>query len=191
MKSLIIILVFITLAKVAPAQQDLLSFDEHNKYIYYQVVDMPGFPADTLRIRGLSFIKKVFPKIKMKSAPADNNLNGEGKFPIYSGVIVMKHQGGEITYSMNIEIKDEKYRYWLTGFVFTPYKRDRYDNFVPEPGLETPLESALSKYEKKDVASYLSQTGAFCKEFGDKLKLYMVNAPKKDESIKKIVTDKW
>ncbi len=193
MKSLITALVFITLVKVGFAQQELLSFDEHNKYIYYQVMDMPGFPADTLHNRGICFLKTVVPKVKLKQtvAAGETSISGAGKLITYTGIGIMRHECGEITYLFNIEIKDQKYRYWLTGFTFTPYKRDRYDNQVPEPGVEIPLEAASTKLDKRDITSYLNQTGAFCKEFGDKLKLYMVNAPKKDESIKKIVTDKW
>ena len=175
------------------AQQDLLSFDEHNKYIYYQVVDMPGIPADTLYARGLNFLKTEYPKFRLKGTPNANNISGEGKFLTYSGVSVLKHESGEITYSLSIEFKDQKYRYWLTGFTFTPYVRDRYGNFVPERGIAIPLETAISKLNKKDVDSYLNDTGAFCKQLGERLKLDItkVPAPKKTETTKKVVTDNW
>ena len=90
-----------------------------------------------------------------------------------------------------MEFKDQKYRYWLTGFVFTPYQRDRYGNYVPQQGIDIPLENALSKFTKKDVDGYLDETGTFCKQFGDRLKLFIINAPKKEEITKKVVTDKW
>jgi hypothetical protein len=191
MKKIIIALVYILFAKVAFAQQDLLSFDEHNKYIYYQVVDMPGMSADSLHARGLSFLKTAYPAIKLKSTANANNITGQGKFLTYGGISVLKHEKGEMGYQLNIEFKDQKYRYWLTGFVFTPYQRDRYGNFVPQQGIEVPLEDAASKFDKKDVDGYRDETGSFCKQFGDKLKLFKVNMPKKEESIKKVVTDKW
>ena len=191
MKKLIIVLVCILFGKVATAQQDLLSFDEHNKYIYYQVVDMPGFSADSLHARGLAFLKTSYPGIKLKGGAASNSLTGQGKFLTYGGLSVLKHEKGEIAYQVNIEFKDKKYRYWLTSFVFTPYQRDRYGNFVAEPGIEVPLENAIAKFDKKDVDGYLDETGAFCKQFGDKLKAFAVNTPKKEEVTKKIITDKW
>jgi hypothetical protein len=191
MKKLIIALVYILFAKAALAQQDLLSFDEHNKYIYYQVVDMPGISADTLHGRGLSFLKTYYPKIKIKAIANENGVSGPGKFLVYGGISVLKHEKGEINFVLNIEFKDQKYRYWLTNFIFTPYQRDRYGNFVPQQGIDIPLENALAKFDKKDVDGYLNETGAYCKQFGDKLKQFVINVPKKEEVIKKVVTDKW
>jgi hypothetical protein len=190
MKTKIIAIVFIFFTKITFAQQELLSFDEHNKYIYYQVVDTGGLPADSLHARGLYFLKTEYPKLKLKIITG-NNISGEGKFETYSGVSVFKHESGEITYALNIEFKDKKYRYWLTGFTFTPYVRDRYGNFVPKPGIDIPLETAQSKLDKKEVDNYLNETGAFCKQFGDRLKQSFISAPKKEEPTKKIVTDKW
>jgi hypothetical protein len=191
MKTTIIALVCILLAKFTFAQQDLLSFDEHNKYIYYQVADAPGPLLDTLHARGLNFLKTYYPKIKLKPVAEGKNISGEGKFLVYGGVSVLKHEKGEITYQLNIEFKDQKYRYWLTGFIFTPYQRDRYENFVPQQGIYIPLETALTKFDKKDVDGYLDETGAFCKQFGDRLKQFILNTPKKEEITKKVVTDKW
>jgi len=192
MKIALIASVCILFAKIGFAQQNLLSFDEHNKYIYYQVVNMPGLQADSLHERGLYFLKTAYPKTTLKSTtPAA--VAGEGKFLIYGGVSVLKHEKGEMSYQVNIEFKDQKYRFWLTGFVFTPYQRDRYGNFVPQPGINIPMESALTKLEKKDADSYLDETGAFCKQWEEKLKLFMLKAPaqKKEEITKKVVTDKW
>jgi hypothetical protein len=194
MKTLLLTFVCIFLAKISSAQSDLLSFDEHNKYIYYQVVDIPGVAVDTLHVRGLSFLKANYAKMKVKAA-GQNNLAGQGKFLVYGGVSVLKHEKGEIDYTLNIEFKDQKYRYWLTDFTFTPYERDRYNNYVPKQGVVIPLETADSKLDKKDAAGYVDETGAFCKQFGDSLKQFIlhipVSAPKKEENAKKVVTDKW
>jgi hypothetical protein len=194
MKTLLLTLVCIFLVKISSAQSDLLSFDEHNKYIYYQVVDIPGQTVDTLHTKGLNFLKANYAKMKVKST-GQNNLEGQGKFLVYGGISVLKHEKGEIDYTLNIEFKDQKYRYWLTDFTFTPYERDRYINYVPKQGVIIPLEMADSKLDKKDAAGYVDETGAFCKQFGDNLKQFIlhvpVSAPKKEENAKKVVTDKW
>jgi hypothetical protein len=193
MKTLLLTLVCIFLVKISSAQSNLLSFDEHNKYIYYQVVDIPGITVDTLHSRGLNFLKANYAKMKVKIN--GQNLTGQGKFLVYGGISVLKHEKGEIDYTLNIEFKDQKYRYWLTDFTFTPYERDRYNNYVPKQGIVIPLEIAESKLDKKDVAGYLDETGAFCKQFGDSLKQFIlripVSSPKKEENTKKVVTDKW
>ncbi len=192
MKYLIPAFLFILLAKTSAAQQDLLSFDEHNKYIYYQVESMPGIAADTLAQRGLKYVKTFYAKTTFKT---DNSggIKGEGKFLVYGGISVLKHEQGEIAYQVNIEFKDQKYRFWLTGFVFTPYQRDRYGNFVPQQGVDIPMEQATAKLDKKDVDGYLDETGAFCKQFGDHLKTYLskLPEPKKADIVKKVVTDNW
>ena len=112
---------------------------------------------------------------------------------VYGGISVLKHEQGEIVYQVNIEFKDQKYRFWLTAFVFTPYQRDRYGNFVPQLGVDIPIEQGLSKLDKKDLDGYLDETGAFCKQFGDHLKNYLLKLPepKKAENVKKVVTDNW
>ena len=192
MKYLIPVFLFLLVTKTAAAQQNLLSFDEHNKYIYYQVETMPGIPFDTLIQRGSKFLKTSYPKTMVKQ---DNTgkTEGTGKFLVYGGLSVLKREKGEITYQVNIEYKDQKYRFWLTGFVFTPYQRDRYGNFVPQQGVDIPLEQAATKLDKKDVDGYLDETGAFCKQFGERLKTYLskLPEPKKVEITKKVVTDNW
>jgi len=192
MKYILPALFFILAFKTAVAQQDLLSFDEHNKYIYYQVESMPGIPADTLAQRGLKYLKAYYAKTNVKQDNA-GGIKGDGKFLVYGGISVLKHEQGEIVYQVNIEFKDQKYRFWLTAFVFTPYQRDRYGNFVPQVGVDIPLEQGLSKLDKKDLEGYLDETGAFCKQFGDHLKNYLLKLPepKKAENVKKVVTDNW
>jgi hypothetical protein len=191
MKRTIIVIIFILLAKISSAQQQLLSFDEHNKYIFYQVNDIPGFPADSLHARGLSFLKTLVPKIKLKTGSKENNISGEGKFITYNSTSLLKHESGEVNYVVNMEFKDQKYRFWLTDFTFTPYERDRYNNYVPKPGIDMPLEAAATKLDKKESETYLDETGLFCKQFGEKFKLYLQNTPKKEEPTKKAVPDKW
>ncbi len=193
MKRLMIALVVMVCAKIGFAQKELLSFDENNKYIYYQVTDAPGLPKDTLLTRAAHFLKSVNPKIKINHSVTPNQQSGQGRFLVYGGVSVLKHEHGEINYTINIECKDQKFRSWLTGFVFTPYQRDRYGNFVPVPGKDIPLEQIINKFDKREADTYLDETGVFCNQLSDKLKSYIKkSAPqKKDEIAKKVVTDNW
>jgi len=180
-------------AKAAFAQKDSLSFDEHNKYIYYKVVDEPGLGLDTLQTRALYFLKTAYPKIKVDKTSTAANIIGSGVFLIYNGTAVVKTQDGQISYSCYIECKDQKYRFWLTDFVYTPYKTDRYGNSVPVPGGDIVLENS-SKFDKKQLDNCLNQVGTFSKQFGDKLKQYMVRvsaAPPKQEKKKVVNTKDW
>ncbi|WP_426667755.1 DUF4468 domain-containing protein [Mucilaginibacter sp. McL0603] len=192
MKRFFLFLTCLIAVEVASAQKSLLSLDEHNKYIYYQVVDRPGISADSLQKSVAYFVKDIYPKNKS----AQMTQNGAGikdKFLTYTSLV--KHENGEMAYNLTIECKEGKYRYWLTDFLFTPYEKNRYGVFVPVNGVEIPLENASSKLTQKDVDGYFDQTGAFCKQLGEKLKKYMtenhsVKNPDQ-QPVKKIVTDKW
>jgi hypothetical protein len=194
MKRIFFVLVCFFAAYNAFAQKDLLSFNEQNKYIYYQVVELPGLTTDTLQARALYFLKTDYPLNKIEKAATSGNFTGSGKFQVASTLSVIKHIYGEINYTYFIECKDGKYRYWLTDFVYTPHKTDRYGNSVPEPGMEVPLENAAKKLDKHDFALSLDETGTYSKQFGAKLKQEMLKisalAPKEAKK-KVIMTKDW
>jgi hypothetical protein len=192
MKKIGLALICLLFARVASAQKELLSFNEQNKYTYFQVVALPGLTVDTLQNRALYFLKTAYPQAKVKQGDT-TAITGTDKFVVYDGISLTRHQAGEIHFTLNILYKDQKYKYWLTDFVFTPYKLDRYGNYVTDMG-EIPLEKGLAKLDKKPLDSYLDQTGTFCKNFGDKLKKYMLNIsalPPKEVKKKVISTKDW
>ena len=193
MKKIFIVLMCVLFARSASAQKDLLAFNEQNKYMYYQVVEQSGTIVDTLKDRALYFLKKAYPKNTISKGETSGNYTGTGKFLIVSGLAVAKHIDGEISYTYYIECKDQKYRYWLTDFVFTPYKVDRYGNSVPQVGIDVPMESGASKLDKKQFENYLDQIGTYGKLFGTTLKQYMLKpaALPKEEKKKVISTKDW
>lgn len=199
MKNLIIAFACILLAKTASAQTDSLAFDENNKYIYYQTVELAGLNKDTLYTRALYFIKKSVTGNKLKLSKADEAqgvLTGKGSFMVTKKTLVLTGVGGEIDYTLRVEVKDAKYRYWFTDFVFIPYQRDRYGMDVPTPGLSIPMESAKSKIDPKDAAVYLDKILLNSRQVGAVLRSYMLKTsslpkPKVDKAIKKISTKEW
>jgi hypothetical protein len=193
MKIILISLLILITARVVSAQKALLPFDEHNKYIYYQVVDQPMLAADTMYSRALYFLNAAYPKLKVKTDKTNESISGSGKFVVTS-TMLLKHEDGEISFTYNIESKEHKYRYWLTGFTFTPFKTDRYGQSVPVAGVEIPLETGIAKLTQKQVDSYLDQSGAYSKQFGDRLKQYMLRlsvTPVNETKTKVISTKSW
>lgn len=192
MKKILLIFICLVMTQIANAQQSQFSIDEHDKYIYYNVVDMPGVSADSLNKNSGMFIRMEYPKDK-PAIPGNYSIAIKDKFLTYASLV--KHESGEIAYTLNIECKDSKYRYWLTDFVFTPYEKDRYGAFKPVSGMNFPLETVKSKVSKKELDDYMDQTVAFCTQLGEKLKKYMVEDHKikkaVQQPVKKIVTDKW
>jgi hypothetical protein len=191
-KQLLAFLLALTI-NLAYAQKPVLSTDENNKYIYYQVKEMPDTPADTLENRALKFISVNFKKISSLNNNNKAHLVIKSFFKVSEGTAVTKHESGEIAYTLTIESKADKYRYWFTDFVFTPYQRDRYNNYVPTPGITIPLEQAAAKLDKKDFNNCLDQSAEFCKSSGDKLVMAMSAVPvvKQEKKPEKIKTDKW
>jgi hypothetical protein len=194
MKKIVFALMFMLSVKAAIAQKDSLSIDEHNKYIYYHVVDQPGLTLDTFEKRVQYLLKAIYPKNKINKPVALGSISGTGKFLILTGITVAKHVDGEMAYTFNIEYKDQKYRYWLTDFVFTPFKVDRYGNSVPEEGVDVSLEQGAAKLEKGQFSDYLTKTAAFSLQFGADVKRYMMKIstlPSKDDHKKVVVTKDW
>lgn len=194
MKKIIFSLSLLFLVKVAVAQKDSLSFDERNKYIYYHIVKQPGLTVDSFQNRVQYFLKTVYPQNKLNIPVTPGNFTGTGMFLISTGITAAKHIDGEIAYSFHIEYKDQKYRYWLTDFVYTPYKVDRYGNSVPEQGIDIPLEQGGAKLTRSQFNTYLTRTAVYSIKFGEKIKQYMTRisaAPKENDKKKVIVTKSW
>ncbi|MGZ3814880.1 MAG: DUF4468 domain-containing protein [Mucilaginibacter sp.] len=193
MKRILFLIICLGITHISSAQKGLLALDEHNKYIYYKVADLPGISGDSLLKNAIGFVKLSYPKNKSIQESKESVVVND-KFLSYSTTAFVKHENGEITYTLKIECKDSKYRYWVTDFAFTPYERNRYGVFVPVNGISIPLEKAITKVYKKDLEGYLDQTGLFCKQLGEKLKQFMTEGHtpvKTDKPTPKIVTDKW
>lgn len=196
MKKLIAVLAFVLFTGVAFAQKDSLAFDENNKYIYYQVVLKPELPADTLFNRALYFFKTAYPQSALKLAVADKEkgtLSGSGNFLVSKKTLLTSHEDGSVTYSIRVDVKDGKYRYWLSDFVFNPYQRNRYNSYESIPGIYIPLEKPDGKIEKKDLAAYLDGILSSSRKIGEMLKHYMLKTSslKKVTPVKKISTKDW
>lgn len=185
------------MGKLAMAQKDSLAFDEHGKYIYYRIVNMNKDNANIFMVRALDFFDEPGNRGNFKITQKDANthtIDGLGFFMVSGVTSLAKHDDGKITFKLHIEIKDQKYRYWLTGFVFTPFYKDRYNNLVPQPGIEIPIENIASKIDGKDAAHYLNECAAFSIKFGARLKKQMESSPVRtttSDSKKVITTEKW
>jgi hypothetical protein len=197
MKNILIAFVCMLFARTAAAQKDSLAFDENDKYIYYQTVSQPGLGADTLYNRGLYFIKTAYPKSKLVMVTADKAqgvITGKGSFLVSKKAFITTHEDGAISFSLRVEVKDSKYRYWFTDFVYTPYQRNRYNVYEPVPGVTIPMEHAQGKIDKDDVAVYLNKILLNSKQIGGVLKAYMLKTsalPKEAKKINKISTKEW
>jgi hypothetical protein len=195
-KIMIVVLLVVLKAGTALAQADTLARNESNKFIYYQVVSQPASPADSLYKRALSFFKSAYPASKLKFSKQDKanaTLYGVGGVLVSNKSLVAMHEDASVGFSFVIEIKDDKYRYWLTDFIITPYERDRYANYVPVAGKNTPLENGPGKLSQRDYDGYLQKVLQNAREIGTILKSYMKNQPVQVKEVKKatVVPKEW
>lgn len=169
--SLLSLLFFVLI--VNAQTENTLPVDEHGKLIYYEVVTVKT-PADSLRMRALAFIKKQ-KELKYKKTSGDTGFVATGKLIINKTLLVMSHPSGEVLYNFEAEVKNGKYRFWLTDFEFIPYQRDRYGNFVASTTVGIPLENNPGKLNTGEWAAYKSQTAKYAKDFAVKFKNYMAS----------------
>ena len=74
-------------------------------------------------------------------------------FIVYSEKGVLAKPNGDFTYDITVDVKEGKYRYTFTNFVFRRYKQDRQDllKYVPEKGRK-PIEDTKASGWKKQWA---------------------------------------
>jgi hypothetical protein len=194
MKKLLAAFLFLLTYGAAFAQKDSLSIDQHNKYIYYHVVEQPGLTVDTFQNRMLYLLKTTFPESKISNKTNLGNISGVGKFIVLSGISLIKHQDGEIQYAFHIQYRDQRYRYWLTNFVFTPYKNDDHGNRQLQTRLSVTLEHAERKLGVQKFNRYINETAGYSIRFGNEVNKYMSRFSKMHirEHLKKIsITKTW
>jgi hypothetical protein len=162
--------------------QSELSRDENGKYIYYEVVEGKVFNGDSLRMRVKAFLQLK----KMVGYKADEvRVQAAGKFIISKTAFVLSHPSGEVLYDFEFGIKENKYRFWLTNFVFIPYQRDRYANYVPATVKGAPLEKNVDKINSTEWKSYVDTITQQAKSFAVEFKEFLVQPGIKIKPLKK------
>lgn len=171
--------------------------DDRGKYIYYKVASLDKYSTDTLYKRSLRFFERFAKDKEFKITAQDAkavSISGAGFFTI-SKPSMAKHADGQIGYTLKMEIKGSKYRYWLTDFVYTPYFRDRYNNYVPDNGIEAPLEKPTKYITDIELHKYLDEAAQFSRQLGERLKKSMSteNMPLKIklDTTRRVHIDKW
>lgn len=149
---------------------ELMPLDERGKYIYYEVVEKNTVPADSLQIRAKEFLTAK--KLDAVKSTKDQ-LSASGKFLISKTAFVLTRPSGEVLYNFVFELKEGKYRFWLTDFAFIAYKRDRYANYVPATVKGVPLEKEPGKLNAAEWTSYIAAASKQADLFATEFKQYL------------------
>lgn len=118
--------------------------DENGKIVFYEVVTTDTVPRDTLWKNAMIWTKSILNE-KTDKITFENQLYGtieaETGFMLYIPSLISKMPHGRLTYKVTLDIKDRKYRYTFSDFVFQYYKQDRRDfTYKPVKGSLRPLE---------------------------------------------------
>ncbi len=190
----ILFIVLATFSIRLAAQQKQFSKDDSGKFIYYQVVDSQTVTKDTLLQRAKAFVNGIYKKTMKQESVSDSSILAKGTAVIDKTILVAGHPSGEVSYQFVCEVRNGKYRFWLTNFAFIPYQRDRYGNFVATTQVGTPLERTPGKLSAGAWKDILNSTYTKIEKFGAEFKKFMaisrvaVPAKKKPETIS---TKQW
>lgn len=148
-----ILLLFCLCAFRVSAQKAELTTDTRGKFIYYRVSpDSIAAPSNALA-RAQASIAADRNGFSASSLSGDTALYAGGKLVVNKSLTGITHPDGEVTFSLTIEVKGKKFRYWLTDFFYQPYVRDRYGNFVPARIVPVALEkyAATTKRRREEL----------------------------------------
>jgi len=175
------------------AQEKQFLKDETGKFIYYKVVDSLVLSKTVLLERAKNFVVSANKKTMKLESSTDTSILAKGKMIIDKTILVAGHPSGEVSYDFVFEARAGKYRYWLTNFVFIPYQRDRYGNFVPKTTIGSPLEKSADKLNAGSWKDIQTSTYAKVAKFGDSFKKFLATDKKNSEPVKKetVSTKKW
>ena len=149
-----LLLILCTFCLTASAQDALFPINDIGKYELSEVVKLDGMHKEKLFQNGRVFMKKV----KVLNSKQDHyiedpdqvTMKNRGSFYVYKLGSVKKGIAGAVEYDLTIELKEGRYRYTITNFIFNEYKRNRYAKYEPIKGKYTPLEVEMSALNKKE-----------------------------------------
>ncbi|MBT28727.1 MAG: hypothetical protein CMO01_03620 [Thalassobius sp.] len=140
-------------------QKNIFPFDDTGNILYYKVVDTPENNTEELTKKAKEFFKawyelkdKKFEKLISKKYSyltfneEEKVFESKQEYVIYPGRF-LKHAKGAVSYKLVVELKDNKYRYYINNFVFHPYELNRYGKYAPASGKSVALNMITLKDE--------------------------------------------
>lgn len=147
-------LIIISTFLISFQKELLFPVDENGKYIFQEVVELPGMKEDLLFENAEKFLKKVkVMKSRKKYLLLDkdnHSLTSKGSFYVYQRGSIKNSIAGAVEYDIKLEIKEGRYRYTITNYLFNEFKRNRYGKFEPIKGKYMPLELPVSNLNEKE-----------------------------------------
>ncbi len=105
---------------------------ENGKVTFYEVLPADSLSKVALYHNAINWFKKSAHQVKLTREDSVNGkLMGHNEFLLYSAQPgVLKKLTGKFTYETVIEVRDNRYRYTFTDFIYHEFKPDRYHNIA-------------------------------------------------------------
>lgn len=192
MKTLFICLLFS--ASLAARAQSALPVNETGRVTFTEVVKTDSLKKALLYTNAKKWLSAN--GFQLTATPEDSaagKLVGSQEFYLYARGYISKKIHGKIAYTATIEVKDNRYRYAFTDFMFAYYKEDRTYNMVPT-GKEKPLEETKASGWQSLWEQHKKTTQTKINSSINSLKAAMPEVPKtKPETVvsKKVTSEDW
>jgi len=185
---------FAGLISTAFGQDVQFPIDGTGNFIFTEVVEVPGLSKEVLYRNGEVFLKQVkilnSRKKNIQKNDDDFIISNKGSFYVYRIGSVKKAIDGTVEYSITLEMKDGKYRYTITNFLYNEFKKNRYGKSEPINGKYLPLELEVSslnskQWEKHREVVYLKTQDLILNLYGEMI----YSKSKNSKKVKKL--DNW
>ena len=175
------VLSIILLLVLSTAQAQFLPVGGSGKCEVTEVVLAEGFPRTFLFTNDLTWFKTL-PRSDAKLSTAvkdsvEGKVSANYEFLVYAQSGILRKVAGSVSYHINVETKDGKYRYSFTDFVYHYYAQNRNYQMV-KTGSTKLLEETKARGWQKLWTEHRRTVFALVNNQVNDLKVKMVETPK-------------
>jgi len=162
-KMMLYLSLVITGLTVIGQSNQLPSLNELGQITYSEVVQVEETSKEFLFTSAWNYLQSLVDNHKiLKKGPYINEDSTEVYLPLAYTVyrdFPVHSPHGVIRYQLTVSVKDGRYRYMATDFVFHYLERNRYGKFVEVKGKSKPLEEPFYKGSQKLWDQHKQHTG--------------------------------
>lgn len=149
MKKILILPFLIIHVLFSQAQDNKAKQDTIKKINYSEIVKVDSTNRFELYKKAAKWMEKQGFEIEEED-PLTGKISAKNKFTVFTDKGVLSKPNGEFSHDVILEVKDGKYRYSFTNFMYRKLVQDRQDllKYVPERG-KKPIEESNAPGWKK------------------------------------------
>ena len=127
--------------------QDKKGSDTTQKVVFTEVVKVDSVNRFDLYLKAVKWVEKQKFEV-VEEDQLGGKIIAKNSFIVYTDKGVLAKPNGDFTHDVVIELKDGRYRYTFSNFIYRQYKQDRNLKYVPVKG-QKPIEDGKAAGWKK------------------------------------------